>query len=78
MYQGQDCRLVIHYERGFSVIADGEDSSLAQPLFGYPFEKLKMSADDGVRILYLDFGGNEGEIVSKICGSFSSNKSIPC
>lgn len=66
MYQGQDCRLVIHYERGFSVIADGEDSSVAQPLFSYPFEKLKMSADDGVRILYLDFGGNEGEIVSKI------------
>ncbi|XP_016337688.1 beta-1-syntrophin-like [Sinocyclocheilus anshuiensis] len=62
MYQAQDCRLVIHYERGFSVIADGEDSSVAQPLFSYPFEKLKMSADDGVRILYLDFGGNEGEI----------------
>ncbi|KTG38711.1 hypothetical protein cypCar_00031142 [Cyprinus carpio] len=62
MYRGQDCRLVIHYERGFSVIADGEDSSVAQPLFSYPFEKLKMSADDGVRILYLDFGGNEGEI----------------
>ncbi|RXN28195.1 beta-1-syntrophin [Labeo rohita] len=41
---------------------DGEDSSVAQPLFSYPFEKLKMSADDGVRILYLDFGGNEGEI----------------
>lgn len=62
MYQGQDCRLVIHYERGFSVIADGEDSSVAQPLFSYPFEKLKMSADDGVRVLDLDFGGNEGEI----------------
>ncbi|KAK7147664.1 hypothetical protein R3I94_010247 [Phoxinus phoxinus] len=62
MYQGQDCRLVIHYEQGFSVIADGDDSSLAQTLFSYPFEKLKMSADDGVRILYLDFGGNEGEI----------------
>ncbi|XP_051575720.1 beta-1-syntrophin-like [Myxocyprinus asiaticus] len=62
MYQGQDCRLVIHYERGFSAIADGEDNTLAQPLFSYPFEKLKMSADDGVRILCLDFGGKEGEI----------------
>ncbi|XP_056618378.1 beta-1-syntrophin [Triplophysa dalaica] len=62
MYQGQDCRLVIHYERGFSVIADRDECSLAQPLFSYPFENLKMSADDGVRILYLDFGGNEGEI----------------
>ncbi len=74
MYQGQDCRLVIHYERGFSVIADGENSSVAQPLFSYPFEKLKMSADDGVRVLDLDFGGNEGEIVSQIWGSFSINK----
>ncbi|XP_065117340.1 beta-1-syntrophin isoform X1 [Paramisgurnus dabryanus] len=60
LYQNQDCRLVIHYERGFSVIADGDES--CQPLFSYPFEKLKMSADDGVRILYLDFGGKEGEI----------------
>lgn len=65
MYQGQDSRLVIHYERGFSVVAEGEECSRAQPLFSYPFERLRMSADDGVRILYLDFGGNEGEIVSK-------------
>lgn len=76
MYQGQDCRLVIHYERGFSVITDRDESSLAQPLFSYPFENLKMSADDGVRILYLDFGGNEGEIVSKILASDKMTKTI--
>ncbi|KAK1896084.1 Beta-1-syntrophin, partial [Dissostichus eleginoides] len=42
LYQSQECRLVIHYEQGFS--------------------KLKMSSDDGVRLLFLDFGGKEGAI----------------
>ncbi|MEQ2276077.1 Beta-1-syntrophin, partial [Xenotaenia resolanae] len=59
----------------FSVLADpkvryGEDdeervidtSVKPQVLLSYPFEKLKMSADDGVRMLLLDFGGKEGEI----------------
>lgn len=32
-------------------------------LYRYPFERLKMSADDGIRNLYLDFGGPEGELV---------------
>uniref|UniRef100_A0A8C5X560 Syntrophin beta 2 n=1 Tax=Malurus cyaneus samueli TaxID=2593467 RepID=A0A8C5X560_9PASS len=31
-------------------------------LFRYPYERLKMSADDGIRTLYLDFGGPEGEL----------------
>lgn len=68
---------MIHYEKGFSVLADpkvgdGEDgeeraintSIKSQVLISYPFEKLKMSSDDGIRMLYLDFGGKEGEIVS--------------
>lgn len=63
MYKGQDCRLVIHYELGFSVLPEGEPPH-GRPLFSYPFEKLRMSSDDGVRMLYLDFGGKEGEIVS--------------
>uniref|UniRef100_A0A3P9LK81 Syntrophin, basic 1 n=1 Tax=Oryzias latipes TaxID=8090 RepID=A0A3P9LK81_ORYLA len=75
LYQGQECRLVIHYEKGFSVLADpkavdGEDSERKaldasvnpQVLLSYSFEKLKMSSDDGIRILFLDFGGKEGEI----------------
>ncbi|XP_038153315.1 beta-1-syntrophin [Cyprinodon tularosa] len=75
LYRSQECRLVIHYEKGFSVLADpkgryGEDgeervidtSVKPQVLLSYPFEKLKMSADDGVRMLCLDFGGEEGEI----------------
>lgn len=35
-----------------------------QVLLSYPYEKLKMSSDDGIRMLLLDFGGKEGEIVS--------------
>lgn len=35
-----------------------------QVLLSYPYEKLKMSSDDGIRMLLLDFGGREGEIVS--------------
>ncbi|XP_060936426.1 beta-1-syntrophin [Limanda limanda] len=75
MYQSQECRLVIHYEQGFSVLADpkledgenGEEGGAPTPtrprvLLSYPYEKLKMSSDDGVRMLALDFGGKEGEI----------------
>lgn len=32
-----------------------------------PYEKLKMSSDDGIRMLYLDFGGKDGELVSALC-----------
>ncbi|XP_042346751.1 beta-1-syntrophin [Plectropomus leopardus] len=75
LYQNQECRLVIHYEQGFSVLADpklgdgetGEERGAQTPtkprvLLSYPYEKLKMSSDDGVRMLFLDFGGKEGEI----------------
>uniref|UniRef100_A0A672FN90 Syntrophin, basic 1 n=1 Tax=Salarias fasciatus TaxID=181472 RepID=A0A672FN90_SALFA len=75
LYRGQECRLVIHYEQGFSVLSDPrvEDDELSgervihtpskpRALLSYPFEKLKMSSDDGVRMLLLDFGGKEGEI----------------
>ncbi len=68
---------MIHYEQGFSVLADPtlgdsenrEDREALTPtrprvLLSYPYEKLKMSSDDGVRMLFLDFGGREGEIVS--------------
>ncbi|XP_049585788.1 beta-1-syntrophin [Syngnathus scovelli] len=75
LYLGQESRLVIHYEQGFSVLAEpkvqdvenGNDGRRHSPtkirvLLSYPFEKLRMSSDDGVRMLFLDFGGKEGEI----------------
>lgn len=75
LYRGQESRLVIHYEQGFSVLTDpkaGDEEeaearavqtpSKPRVLLSYPFEKLRMSSDDGVRMLLLDFGGKEGEI----------------
>lgn len=41
-------------------------SSSPTPLWRRSFDKLKMSADDGARLLWLDFGGEDGEIVSDI------------
>ncbi|KAM6946234.1 LOW QUALITY PROTEIN: beta-2-syntrophin [Aplochiton taeniatus] len=60
---GQDVRLTLHYEKGFAVTREPVDPAGGAVLYRYPFEKLKMSADDGVRNLFLDFGGPEGEMV---------------
>ncbi|XP_028304694.1 beta-2-syntrophin [Gouania willdenowi] len=59
----QDVRLTLHYEKGFTVTREPTDPTGGAVLFRYPYEKLKMSADDGIRNLYLDFGGPEGEMV---------------
>lgn len=59
---GQEVQLSIHYEGGFTISRDEPGSSV---LFRYPYERLKMSADDGIRTLYLDFGGPEGELVRR-------------
>lgn len=59
---GQEVKLCIHYEGGFTICRDEAGGSV---LYRYPYEKLKMSADDGIRTLYLDFGGPEGELVRR-------------
>ncbi|KAM6253076.1 beta-2-syntrophin [Porphyrio hochstetteri] len=56
---GQEVQLSIHYEGGFTICRGEPGGSV---LFRYPYERLKMSADDGIRTLYLDFGGPEGEL----------------
>ncbi|MGH0115763.1 UNVERIFIED_CONTAM: hypothetical protein FKN15_046948 [Acipenser sinensis] len=59
----QDVRLTVHYENGFTIAKEGAGpGSGSTILYHYPFEKLKMSGDDGIRNLYLDFGGPEGEM----------------
>lgn len=55
---------MLHYENGFTVTREPVDQTGGTVLFRYPYNKLKMSADDGIRNLYLDFGGPEGEMVS--------------
>lgn len=59
----QDVRLTLHFEMGFTVTREPADPPGGAVLYRYPYEKLKMSADDGIRNLYLDFGGPEGEMV---------------
>ncbi|XP_071410013.1 beta-1-syntrophin [Pithys albifrons albifrons] len=61
-YKSQECRLTIHYEHGFSLTTEPQDGAFSKKIAQYPFEKLKMSSDDGIRMLYLDFGGKDGEI----------------
>uniref|UniRef100_A0ABM5GCL5 Beta-1-syntrophin n=1 Tax=Pogona vitticeps TaxID=103695 RepID=A0ABM5GCL5_9SAUR len=61
-YRNQECRLTIHYEHGFSLTTEPQDGAFPKTILQFPYEKLKMSSDDGIRMLYLDFGGKEGEI----------------
>uniref|UniRef100_A0A4W3I8D0 Syntrophin, basic 1 n=1 Tax=Callorhinchus milii TaxID=7868 RepID=A0A4W3I8D0_CALMI len=61
-YRTQECRLAIHYENGFSILKEAPEVSSPKLIWQYSFEKLKNSSDDGVRMLYLDFGGRDGDI----------------
>lgn len=60
--------MTIHYEHGFSLTTEPQDGAFSKTIAQYPYEKLKMSSDDGIRMLYLDFGGKDGEIVSPVFG----------
>ncbi|XP_075043554.1 beta-2-syntrophin [Mixophyes fleayi] len=57
--RGEGVSLSIHYDTGFTLCRGGPSGPV---MHRYPFEKLKMSADDGTKHLYLDFGGPEGEL----------------
>ncbi|KAK1157855.1 alpha-1-syntrophin-like [Acipenser oxyrinchus oxyrinchus] len=60
-WRGEACILSVHIEKGFTLFT--EEPGLSKTLlFHQPFEKLRMSSDDGSRIIFLDFGGPEGEI----------------
>ena len=62
-WQGQEARLTLHYDNGFTLSdARPEDGRKSQIFWHFPYEKLRMSADDGMRLLWLDFG-EEGEQV---------------
>ncbi|XP_071064114.1 beta-1-syntrophin isoform X2 [Dasypus novemcinctus] len=61
-YKNQECRLTIHYENGFSITTEPQEGAFAKTIIQSPYEKLKMSSDDGIRMLCLDFGGKDGEI----------------
>ena len=62
-FESQDCRLTIHWENGFT-LSSSPEYDVNQVIWHYPFEKLRMSSDDGKHLLWLDFGEEDGEKVS--------------
>lgn len=58
------CQLKVHYENGFT-LTELPKSETDQPkvLWQCPYTQLRTSADDGNRLLWLDFGSEEGEKV---------------
>lgn len=58
--------MTIHYENGFSLTTEPQEGAFPKTIIQSPYEKLKMSSDDGIRMLYLDFGGKDGEFVSAL------------
>lgn len=62
-WNGKECTLGVHIDEGFTLFTE-EMGVRKRVLLQHPFEHLKMSSDDGVRMMFLDFGGPEAEIVS--------------
>ncbi|KAK7808935.1 hypothetical protein U0070_010082 [Myodes glareolus] len=60
-WNGRPCNLSVHIDKGFTLWA-AEPGAARAVLLRQPFEKLQMSSDDGTSLLFLDFGGAEGEI----------------
>lgn len=74
-WQGKPCQLIVNHEEGFMLFASGtraggingvSPASPPAPLWKRSFDKLRMSADDGARLLWLDFGDDDPEIVSTL------------
>ncbi|XP_035794756.1 beta-1-syntrophin-like [Anopheles albimanus] len=60
LFQGRPCQLIVHLDRGFTLLDSGLGPT-SKALWSFPFDKLKGSADDGNKLLFLDFlGPDEG------------------
>ncbi|CAG7734416.1 unnamed protein product, partial [Allacma fusca] len=61
-WKGGGCQLKVHYEDGFTLselpISENEKPKI---IWTYPYTQLRTSADDGIRLLWLDFGAEDGE-----------------
>uniref|UniRef100_A0AAY4EWC9 Alpha-1-syntrophin n=1 Tax=Denticeps clupeoides TaxID=299321 RepID=A0AAY4EWC9_9TELE len=60
-WNGKQCMLGVHIDNGFTLFTE-EAGIRRSILLQQPFERLRMSSDDGVRMIFLDFGGPEAEI----------------
>lgn len=68
-WQGGDARLTIHYDSGFTlhtvVPSEGPEPSTSTPTtvaWSYPYEKLRMTGDDGHRLLWLEFSDGSEQV----------------
>uniref|UniRef100_A0A3P9MDR2 Syntrophin alpha 1 n=1 Tax=Oryzias latipes TaxID=8090 RepID=A0A3P9MDR2_ORYLA len=61
-WNGKECTLGVHIDEGFTLYTE-EMGVRKSILLQQPFERLRMSSDDGVRMMFLDFGGPEAELV---------------
>ncbi|XP_021706590.1 alpha-1-syntrophin-like [Aedes aegypti] len=57
--KGRPCQLIVHLDRGFTLLDSALGSTGSKPLWSFPFDRLKGSADDGNKLLYLDFSGSD-------------------
>ena len=62
-WNGESCRLVLHWEDGFLLTKDTKEEEHNSVIWTYPYERLRCSSDDAKHLLWLDFGGEEGEQV---------------
>lgn len=68
-WQGRDARLTIHYDSGFTLqtIAPSEGpeastSTTSTVAWSYPYEKLRITGDDGHRLLWLEFADGSEQV----------------
>ena len=61
-WNNRECRLIIDCDNGLALYEVSSDNSLIQ-LWQETFDKLRRSADNNQRLLWLDFHNEEGEIV---------------
>lgn len=72
MWRGQEARLHLHYEDGLKLFPAAEahtngdkTPTLPKAYWRVPFGNLRHTADDGVRLLWLDIGSEDGELVPR-------------
>ncbi|KAK2722002.1 beta-1-syntrophin-like isoform X2 [Artemia franciscana] len=63
-WRGQHCHLSIHLDKGICLAADDAPSTQCSPprvMWQYSFEKLRITSDDGLRLMKFVFYGPDGE-----------------
>ena len=64
-WKNQEAKLTLHYDNGFILrgVQPSDPHEKPQVLWSYPYEKLRMSSDDGHRLLWLEFAGDGEQVI---------------